>query len=123
MFKINRLIVHSVEKSKGILKTLKSNNLIGVKPSYYSALEKFVKSFSHDGIIHAVFQENHQSTFKQAFLDFQDTEKQDNDFKHFSYTAIGSVEDFIKSTSSPGGFFFFCEYENFGHLFLAVLLV
>lgn len=123
MFKVNRLIVHSVEKSKGTLVTLKSNNLTGVKGSYYTALEKFVKSFSNDGIIHAVFQDGHESSFKQAFLDFQASEKLDTDFKTFSHTAIDSVENFIKSTNSPGGFFFFCEYENSDHTYLAVLLV
>lgn len=123
MFKINRLIVHSVEKSMGSWKTLQSNNLAGVRPSYYSALEKFVKSFSNDGIIHAVFQEDQVSTFKQSFLEYNGSRKSDEEFKTFSHAAINSVESFIKSTNSAGGFFFFCEYENLGHQYLAVLLV
>lgn len=123
MFKVNRLIVHAVEKTAAEVKIQKSNSLTAVNPDYYTSLEKFVKSFSNDGITHAIFDEADPSDVKTHFQEFANSGKENADFINFSKSSVDSIAEFLKPTNSVGGFFFFCEYELEDQELLSILLV
>lgn len=129
MIIVHKLVIHEIIKNDGETQKTDyklSENLLNIEEQATSMIEELERRYSSLTHTNAVFDKDNEDELKQVpklFYNYQDPEKPEYDFLHFSKDTAKNLKSYINHVPpAKGGYLIYVEYEN-KHKFVAVFLV
>ncbi|WP_121967252.1 nucleoid-associated protein [Myroides sp. N17-2] len=123
---LSKIIIHELikESESNVVNLILSDELIPNNLESKTLITSLSESYKSDKILYAVFDESEGKYFPEKYVEYRESERDNENFISFTRAVIGNLVNLIKPiTFATGGYFVFSEYQDNGYQYITVFLI